>query len=82
MLIRALINQPKLLLLEPWIGLEEQNQQQIKQLLLTEMNRTTVIVITKDETFATACDKTIILKETGCIIINGNPQIPGGGEDL
>ncbi len=83
LLIRALINQPKLLLLEePWIGLEEQNQQQIKQLLLTEMNKTTVIVITKDETFATACDKTIILKETGCTIINGNPQIPGGGEDL
>ena len=83
LLIRALINQPKLLLLEePWIGLEEQNQQQIIKLLLTEMNNTTVIVITKDDAFATACDKTIILKQTGCLIINGNPQIPGGGEDL
>ncbi len=83
LLVRALINQPKLLLLEePWIGLEEHNQQQIKQLLLTEMNNVTVIVITKDEAFADACDKTIILKRTGCSIIYGNPQIPGGGENL
>jgi ATP-binding cassette, subfamily B, bacterial len=83
LLVRALINQPKLLLLEePWIGLEEQNQQQIKKLLLTEMNATTVVVITKDEIFATACDKTIILKETGCTVLSGNPKLPLGGEDL
>ncbi|MGF2412437.1 peptidase domain-containing ABC transporter [Ferruginibacter sp.] len=83
LLVRALINKPQLLLLEePWIGLEEQHQQQIKQLLLTEMNSTTVLVITRDEAFASTCDKTIILKETGCHIIKGNPQIPGGGEDL
>jgi ABC-type transport system involved in cytochrome bd biosynthesis fused ATPase/permease subunit len=71
-----------LLLEEPWIGLEEQNQQQIKQLLLKEMSRATVIVITNDDDFANACDKTIVLKKDGCVIISGNPQIPGGGEDV
>jgi ATP-binding cassette, subfamily B, bacterial len=82
LLVRALINKPQLLLLEePWIGLEEQYQQQIKQLLLTGINAT-VLVITKDEDFARACDKTIVLKETGCSIIKGNVQIPGGGEDM
>jgi ATP-binding cassette, subfamily B, bacterial len=71
LLVRALINQPKLLLLEePWIGLEEQYQQPIKQLLLTEMNSATVIVITKDEAFANACDKIIVLNNNGCKIIN------------
>jgi ABC-type bacteriocin/lantibiotic exporter with double-glycine peptidase domain len=72
LLVRALINQPKLLLLEePWIGLEEHHQQQIKELLLTQLNSTTIIVITKDEAFAKACDKTIVLKKTGCEIIKG-----------
>jgi ATP-binding cassette, subfamily B, bacterial len=83
LLVRALLNKPKLLLLEePWIGLEEQNQQQIRQLLLKEMNNATVFVITNDDDFAKACDKTIELKKDGCVIISGNPQIPGGGEDM
>ncbi|MEI8059412.1 MAG: ATP-binding cassette domain-containing protein, partial [Ferruginibacter sp.] len=70
LLIRALINKPKLLLLEePWIGLEQQYQQQIKNLLLTGIN-TTVLVITKDEAFAKACDKVIVLKENGCKVID------------
>ncbi len=67
LLLRALINQPKLLLLEePWIGLEEQDQQQIKQLLLHSMNNTTILVVTKDESFAKACNKIIVLEHTGC----------------
>jgi ABC-type bacteriocin/lantibiotic exporter with double-glycine peptidase domain len=71
LLVRALINQPKLLLLEePWIGLEEQYQQQIKQLLLTGITSATVIVITKDGAFASACDKIIELRKDGCNIIN------------
>lgn len=71
LLVRALINNPKLLLLEePWVGLETQYQQQIKQLLLTGFPSATVIVITKDESFAKACDKIIELKNNGCNIIN------------
>jgi ABC-type bacteriocin/lantibiotic exporter with double-glycine peptidase domain len=70
LLVRALINKPKLLLLEePWIGLEQQYQQQIKEFLLTGINAT-VLVITKDDAFAQACDKLIVLKETGCKVID------------
>jgi ABC-type bacteriocin/lantibiotic exporter with double-glycine peptidase domain len=73
LLVRALINKPKLLLLEePWIGLEEKYQQQIKQLLLSEMNNTTVLVITNDNGFAKSCDKIIELKKEGCRVMMGN----------
>ena len=83
LLIRALINKPKLLLLEePWTGLEEGYKMEIKKLLLTGLKNTTVLVVTKDDQFANACDKIIELKKDGCRVIAGNPQIPGGGEDL
>jgi ATP-binding cassette, subfamily B, bacterial len=63
LLVRALINKPALLLLEePWHGLETQYQQQIKTLLLHEMKNTTMFIISKDEAFAAACDKTICMK--------------------
>jgi ATP-binding cassette, subfamily B, bacterial len=63
LLVRALINKPALLLLEePWHGLETQYQQQIKTLLLHEMKNTTMFIISKDEAFAAACDKTIYMK--------------------
>ncbi|MEI7735585.1 MAG: ATP-binding cassette domain-containing protein [Ferruginibacter sp.] len=72
LLVRALINKPKLLLLEePWIGLEQQYQQQIKELLLTGITAT-VLVITKDDAFAKVCDKVIFLKENGCEVIEKN----------
>lgn len=83
LLVRALINKPVLLLLEePWVGMDEKSQQQIKNLLLKETNSTTVFVITKDNEFANSCDKIIHLKNDGCAIANGNPQIPAGGEDV
>lgn len=63
LLVRALINKPALLLLEePWHGLENQYQQQIKNLLLHEMDKTTVFIISKDEDFAKACDQIIHMK--------------------
>jgi ATP-binding cassette, subfamily B, bacterial len=78
LLVRALVNKPALLLMEePWIGLEEQYQQQIKQLLLTGINSATIIVITKDEAFANACDKIIELKKDGCNIISRKTVMPG-----
>jgi ATP-binding cassette subfamily B protein len=83
LLVRALINNPCLLLLEePWAGLEEMYQQQVKNYLLHEMKNTTVLVITKDESFAAECDKTIFIKSNGCQIIKGNPQLPSGGEGV
>jgi ATP-binding cassette subfamily B protein len=83
LLVRALINKPCLLLLEePWAGLEDVYQQQVKNYLLHEMKNTTVLVITKDENFATECDKTIFVKSNGCRIIKGNPQLPSGGEGV
>lgn len=63
LLVRALINKPALLLLEePWDGLEIHYQQQIKTLLLQEMKNTTMFIISKDENFAAACNKSIHLK--------------------
>lgn len=63
LLVRALINKPALLLLEePWYGLETQYQQQIKTLLLQEMKGTTMFIISNEQKFAAACDKTIHMK--------------------
>jgi ATP-binding cassette, subfamily B, bacterial len=83
LLVRALINKPCLLLLEePWTGIEETYQQQVKNYLLQEMKNTTLFVITKDESFANDCDKIIVVKNNGCNTIKGNPQIPSGGEGV
>jgi len=62
LLMRALVHQPKLLLLEePWLGLEEPFQLQIQDYLLHQLPATTVIVINSDERFGRACDQRIIL---------------------
>jgi ATP-binding cassette, subfamily B, bacterial len=83
LLVRALLNKPKLLLLEePWNRLEEPYQQQIKQLLLNGLSNTTVVVISNDEEFAKGCDKIILLRKDGCTVISGNIQTPGGGENV
>jgi ATP-binding cassette subfamily B protein len=71
LLIRALINKPTLLLLEePWHGLEEQYQTEIKNLLLYQMKNTTMFIICHDDDFITACDKIITLKKDGYSINN------------
>lgn len=62
LLIRALANKPKIILLEdPWQGIEEQYQTGIQQLLL-ELPGTAVLIATNDLVFATKCDQTIHLK--------------------
>jgi len=67
LLVRALALQPRLLLLEePWMNLSPPQQNQIKKLLLN-LNDTTVVVVSNDESFAKECDKIIVLNENGNI---------------
>jgi ATP-binding cassette, subfamily B, bacterial len=74
LLLRALLSQPRLLLLEePWQGLEEMRQEQVKQYLLRETNGSTVVVTTNDESFARQCDYVIVL-EHGTILKQGTPS--------
>jgi ABC-type bacteriocin/lantibiotic exporter with double-glycine peptidase domain len=75
LLIRALIHKPALLLLEePWTGLATKHQEQIKKYLLEELQQTTIIVVTRDESFAQSCDKIIALHKDGCDVIVPNKQ--------
>lgn len=65
LLVRAMVNQPRLLLLEdPFTGLEEVYKQQIQSLLLDKKNPATVIISTNDESFARQCNKIIYLGTT------------------
>jgi ABC-type bacteriocin/lantibiotic exporter with double-glycine peptidase domain len=74
LLLRALLSQPRLLLLEePWQGLEEMRQEQVIRYLLGETPDTTVIVTTNDESFARQCDYVIVL-EHGTILKQGKPS--------
>ena len=62
LLLRALVHQPRLLLLEdPWLGLEHAEAEKIKHFLLHEMKQATMIISTSDESFARACDQQIRL---------------------
>lgn len=62
LLMRALVHQPRLLLLEePWLGLEPQYARSIQQYLLYEVPNTTAIIVTGEPDFAAQCDQTFIL---------------------
>jgi ABC-type bacteriocin/lantibiotic exporter with double-glycine peptidase domain len=64
LLVRAMVNDPRLLLLEdPFTGLEDTYRNQIQELLLDKNNRATVIISTNDENFARKCDKVIRIKD-------------------
>lgn len=70
LLVRALLNKPRLLLLEePWTGIEQQYKNQIKQMLLTEMKETTILIVTTDEVYARLCDKIIVMQKEGTTTI-------------
>jgi ATP-binding cassette, subfamily B, bacterial len=60
LLVRALAGNPKLLLLEePWLGLEEEQKNDIQQYLLTKLPGTTVVVVSNDTDFASQCNQVI-----------------------
>ncbi len=64
LLMRALIHNPKLLLLEePWLGLEEEYANKIKNYLLSYSQDNVMVVVSNDETFAAKCDKVIVLEK-------------------
>jgi ABC-type bacteriocin/lantibiotic exporter with double-glycine peptidase domain len=62
LLMRALIHKSPMLLLEdPWLGLEPEYEQRIKDYLLNQMQHATIVVVTNDMDFARKCNKTITL---------------------
>lgn len=74
LLLRALVGNPRLLLLEePWTNFENGYQDRLMQ-LLSEMKNTTLVVVTNDENFVSRCDKIITIEKgtvTGTETKNG-----------
>lgn len=67
LLLRALIHKPALLLLEePFLALDSETAEKIKDLLLNKLPGVTVIVSTTNEKFASLCDQQIIM-ESGTV---------------
>ncbi|MFN5335447.1 MAG: peptidase domain-containing ABC transporter [Bacteroidota bacterium] len=74
LLLRALISNPRLLLLEePWQGFDESSQKMIKNYLLNDTRNTTVIVATNDEEFARRSDAVLVLTD-GIVEKYGKPD--------
>ncbi len=64
LLLRALVNQPRLLLLEePWRGLEDHNRQKIQDYLLEDIKGVTVFVESNDDDFAKRADGVLIFDQ-------------------
>ncbi len=64
LLLRALVGEPQLLLLEdPWQGLDETCSQKVKQHLLNDLPATTILVISNDGQFAKQCNLVLHMKD-------------------
>lgn len=68
LLVRALVGNPRLLLLEePWTGMEAITKSKVTT-LLNEYTTTTRIIISNDESFAVTCDQILTMTEDGKLI--------------
>jgi ABC-type bacteriocin/lantibiotic exporter with double-glycine peptidase domain len=64
LLLRALINEPRMLLLEePWTNLDDMHSKQIQDYLLNNCEHCTVLVATSDEEFIAKCDKVLFMRD-------------------
>ena len=76
LLLRALINHPRLVMLEePFNGIEEEIKQQIIDYLLNDTPHQTMLIISNDEQFAAKCDKVIYMQ-------NGAIKAMGTWDDI
>ncbi len=63
LLLRALVNEPRLLLLEePWTNLDDVHRKQIRDYLILNAAHCTLIVATSDDEFIAQCDKVLVMK--------------------
>ena len=63
LLLRALVNNPNLLLLEePWQGFDENLSSKIMHYLLQQVQNATILVVTNSTEFASQCDYQIELQ--------------------
>ena len=63
LLLRALVNEPRLLLLEePWSNLDENHRKSIQDYLLSHKGCTILIATTSDDEFVSKCDRVLYLK--------------------
>lgn len=75
LLVRALVGNPRLILLEePWINSENENRNRLIE-LLRELKNTTLVVVTNEEGFTEACDK-IITIEKGNVTVSQTKNNP------
>jgi ATP-binding cassette subfamily B protein len=64
LLMRALVNQPRLVLLEePFEGLDAETIDRIVNYIINDIPNTTVIISTSREAYASRCDKVVYLEE-------------------
>lgn len=64
LLLRALVNHPRLVLLEePFDGISEAARKSVVNYLMTETSRQTILISCNDEAFASQCDKVIYLEK-------------------
>ncbi|WP_215235517.1 ATP-binding cassette domain-containing protein [Dyadobacter linearis] len=77
-LLRALLGQPDLLLLEdPWQMLTGPERQRMMAYLLSEPNNATIIVVADDPEFSRQCDYQIILDNKAITVLNNHENGTG-----